>query len=271
MNQLKLLRFPELHYSCRESIHTLCTNITFAGSEMRKIMLTSSMAHEGKSFLSLCTLRTLAQLGRKVVLIDADLRKSQIASRYGMKVVSGSGKGVTHFLAGMCPLEEVIYETDVPNAHIIPVGHKVSNSLSLLNSPRFAQMLSRLEQEYDYVLLDTPPVGVIIDAAEIAKFCDGCVFVIKENTISRKAVAEAKSQIEVSGCEILGAVLNSVSFGSLSSKKYYNKYYYKRYGYYGGYYGGYGYGYGYGPDEHEETSKRSSGDRKKKKKPTRAQ
>lgn len=231
-NQLKLTRFPVLQYTCKEAINTLCTNLTFSGSDKKKIMFTSCMAHEGKSFITLCALRTLAQLGRRVVMVDSDLRKSQVAAKYGLKIVEGSGQGCTHYLAGMCSLEDVVYETDVPGAYMIPVGHNVNNSLSLLSTPRFGEMLDQLAQEYDYVLVDTPPVGVIVDAAEIAKFCDGAVFVVKENFTSRRELLDCKLQVLRAGCEPLGAVLNNVNIDSLSSKKYYNKHYYSHYDYY---------------------------------------
>ena len=229
MNKLELTRFPELDYACKEAINTLCTNLTFSGSDTRKIMLTSCQAHEGKSFLTLCITRTLAQLGYRVVLVDADLRRSQIASRYGMQIKEGTGRGTSHYLAGKEALENVIYETDVPGAYMVPVGYEVSNSLALLNSPRFASMLDQLLTQFDYVLVDAPPVGVIIDAAEIAKFCDGTVLVVKYNNVSRRELHDVKSQIDRSGCKILGVVINEVEFDSLSSKKYYNKHYYTHY------------------------------------------
>ena len=84
MNKLELTRFPALDYACKEAINTLCTNLTFSGSDIRRIMLTSCQAHEGKSFLTLCIQRTLAQLGYRVVLVDADLRRSQIQSRQSL-------------------------------------------------------------------------------------------------------------------------------------------------------------------------------------------
>lgn len=229
MNKLELTRFPELDYACKEAINTLCTNLTFSGSDTKKIMLTSCQAHEGKSFLTLCVSRNLAQLGYRVVLVDADLRRSQIASRYGMKLLEGDGKGTSHYLAGKADLDSVIYETDVPGAYMIPVGYEVSNSLALLNSPRFAAMLDELLTKFDYVLVDAPPVGVIIDAAEIAKFCDGTVLVVKYNNVSRRELHDVKAQIDRSGCKILGVVINEVEFESLSSKKYYNKHYYTHY------------------------------------------
>lgn len=229
MNKVEFTRLPALDYACDEAINTLCTNLTFAGEDKRKIMVTSCQASEGKSFLTINIMRTLARLGHSVVLVDADLRRSQIAARYGMRVVEGSGQGLTHFLAGMCPLGEVVYQTNVPGACIIPVGHEVSNSLALLSTPRLQRMLEQLRQKFDFVLVDAPPVGVIIDAAEIAKFCDGTILGVKYNAISRRELIEAKAQLERTGCRILGAVLNNVAFDTISSKKYYNKHYYTHY------------------------------------------
>lgn len=229
MNKIELVRFRPLDYACKEAINTLCTNLTFVGEEKRIIMVTSTHAHEGKSFLTMNIMRTLAQLGKKVVLVDADLRKSQIMSRYGLRVREGSGNGTVHYLAGMCSLNDVVYETGIPGAYMVPVGREVSNSLALLSTPRLSHMLRELQSRFDFVLVDAPPVGVIIDAAEIAKSCHGVIFAVKYNEVSRRDLAEAKNQIERTGCEILGAVLNDVDLETLSSKKYYNKSYYNSY------------------------------------------
>lgn len=229
MNKLELVRFRALDYACKEAINTLCTNLTFVGNDKRILMFTSTQAHEGKSFLSMNTMRTLAQLGKKVVLVDCDLRKSQIAAKYGVRIQEGTGYGTVHYLAGMCGLNDVLYETGIPGAYMVPVGREVSNSLALLSTPRLRQMLKALEERFDFVVVDAPPVGVIIDAAEIAKSCDGTIFAVRYNMISRKDLLEAKTQIVRAGCPVLGAVLNDVDLEALSSKKYYNKSYYTHY------------------------------------------
>ena len=229
MNKLELVRFRTLDYACKEAINTLCTNLTFVGNDRRIIMVTSTQAHEGKSFLSMNIMRTLAQLGKKVVLVDCDLRKSQIAAKYGVRIQEGTGYGTVHYLAGMCSLNDVLYETGIPGAYMVPVGREVSNSLALLSTPRLKQMLRALQERFEFVIVDAPPVGVIIDAAEIAKSCDGTIFAVRYNMISRKELLEAKTQIVRAGCEVLGAVLNDVDLEALSSKKYYNKSYYTHY------------------------------------------
>lgn len=223
MNTIEITRFKTLSYACAEAMNTLCTNLTFAGEDKKVLMVTSAQAHEGKSFVTMNIMRTLSSLGHKVCLVDADLRRSQITSKYGLKIKEGQGMGLTHYLAGMCSVETVLYTTDMPNASIVPLGHEVSNSLALLSTGRMARLLAYLRERFDYVLVDAPPVGVIIDAAEIAKSCDGTVIALKYNAVSRRDLMEVKRQIDRSGCPILGVVLNSVAFDSLSSKHYYHK------------------------------------------------
>lgn len=234
MYKLEITRFKELDYACNEAINTLCTNLIFTGSDKKKLMFTSCTAHEGKTFVAMNAMRTFARLGRRVILIDADLRRSQILTRYGLVAEEGEGHGLAHYLAGIAALDDVIYETNIPGAYMIPAGYAVSNSLELLNNRLFEKMMNRLAEQFDYVIVDAPPVGMIIDAAEIARNCDGAALVVKYNAISRRELEEAKRQMLRAGCPILGAVLNNVEFDSLISKKYYNKSYYSHYesGYY---------------------------------------
>ena len=189
-------------------------------------MMTSCHASEGKSMITMNMMRTFARLGKRVVLVDADLRRSVLLARYGGRVQKGAQFGLTHYLAGMCSAEDALYETNISGAYIVPVGREVGNSLSLLTSQKLSQLLEWLDSKFDFVLVDAPPVGMIIDAAEIAKSCDGVVFVINYNAVSRREMLEAKKQIELTGCQILGAVLNNVSFDTIASKKYYYKSYY---------------------------------------------
>ena len=134
MKQLKITKFPALNYAGNEAFNTLSTNLSFAGASVKKIMITSCHAAEGKSYLSINLMRTLAQRGIKVALVDADLRRSMVNNDYGLKYEDGrsDGKGLSHFLAGMVGMDEVIYQTDIPNAIMVPVGRDVPNPLALL-------------------------------------------------------------------------------------------------------------------------------------------
>ena len=108
--------------------------------------------------------------------------------------------------------------------------------MTLIDTPYFGEMLDHLATQFDLILIDTPPVGVVIDAAEIGRRCDGCVLIVNYNTTRRRELVEAKNQMEQSGCPVLGCVINKVTFDTLSAKKYYNKGYYNHY-YKSGYYG----------------------------------
>ena len=230
MNRLEFTRFGALDYACTEALNTLCANLSFVGSDIKKIMVTSSQASEGKTFLTMHMMRTLAGLGKRVVFVDADLRRSVIANRYGIRGLSANSRGLAHYLAGISEIEDIVYSiADIQGAYMVPVGREVSNSLSLLSTPRLPKLLEWLAQSADIVLVDAPPIGVIIDGAEIAKSCDGTLLVVSYKDVSRRELNECKKQIERAGCPVLGAVLNNVTFDTISSKKYYYRTYYSQY------------------------------------------
>ena len=229
MKNVAITLFPPLDYAAAEAINTLCTNLSFAGAAVKKIMITSCHASEGKSYLAMNIMRTMASLGKVVTLVDADLRRSQIGVEYGLQYSMPQPQGLTHYLAGMATLEDVVYATDIEGAYMVPVGREVSNSLSLLNTPRLPFLLDNLAKQMDFVIVDAPPVGVIIDAAEIAKSCDGTLFAVSYNEVARKELANAKRQIDQTGCRVLGAALNNIEMDSYTSRKYYNKSYYSHY------------------------------------------
>jgi len=178
-------------------------------------------------------MRTLAELGKRVVVIDADMRRSVLIAQYGIRV-NAKPRGLAHYLSEQCDWEEIIYRTNIEGAHIIFHGQDVVNSLALLTTPRLPLLLNQLSEVYDIVLIDSPPIGLIIDAAEIARSCDGAVFVVSNNSIARRELIDARAQLEKAGCHILGAVLNKVTFNTHISKKHYYKTYYSHYssGYY---------------------------------------
>ena len=233
MRSLSINLFSPLNYAGAEAVNMLCTNLSFSGENVKKIMLTSCHASEGKSYLSMNIMRTVAKLGKSVVLVDADLRRSMIIQKYGIQFDSEEqAMGLSHFLAGMADESSVVYETDIPGAYMVPVGRKVSNSLPLLNSQRFQRLLDDLAEQFDYVIIDAPPIGLVIDAAQIAKFCDGTVLVVGFNSVRRQELIDAKDQIAQTGCPILGAVMNMTEYDNYLSKKYSYKSYYSHYGYY---------------------------------------
>ena len=180
-------------------------------------------------------MRTLAELGKYVVLLDADLRRSTIDTDYQARYTGGEKLGLAHYLAGKCEIEDILYQTDIDGAYFVPIGIAVSNSLALLNSPRFQTLIRQLSSQADYVLVDAPPIGVIVDASEIAKSCDGAMLTVGYNMVRRKDLEEARQQIELSGCTALGAALNNVPQDAFENRKYAGRSYYNHYGHYGQY------------------------------------
>lgn len=234
MNELNITRFPPLGYACTEAVNTLCTNLSFSGVDVKKIMITSCHSGEGKSYLAMNIMRTMAKLGKMVTLVDADLRRSSITATYGLQFRNSDQKpGLAHYLAGKEEEGDVIYRTNIEGAYMVPLGREVSNPLPLLNTQRFERLLDDLAAQSDYVLVDAPPVGMVIDAAQIAKYCDGTLIVVDYNSVHRQELIDVKNQLEQTGCPILGTVLNMVDYDSYLSKKYYYKSHYYNYGYYG--------------------------------------
>ena len=226
-NKIKLERSMKDDYNYNEAIKTLRTNIQFCGSNIKTIMITSSMPDEGKSDISMALAQSLTQIGKKVLLIDADIRKSILVARYQL---DQEVFGLSQYLSGQKNLDEVLYNTTTENLDIIFSGPYSPNPAELLEEGLFEKMVEAAKADYDYVIIDTPPMANLIDGAIVARHCDGAVIVIESGAISYRLEQKVKSQIEKSGCRILGVVLNKVD---LSEDKYYGKY--RKYGKYGKY------------------------------------
>ena len=218
---MKITRFPVLDYACNEAINTLCTNLFYCGDNIRTVLFTSRYEQEGKSSITMNVMRTLASCGKRVVLVDTDLRCSSLARRYRFAYANQQVNGLAQYLAGMCPLDDVLYATNLPNAFLIPAGREVLSSLQLLSSPRYGEMMEILRQHFDVILVDSPPAGVIVDAVEIAKYCDGAIIVVAHNVGRKQDIAEIASNINKTGCKVLGAVMNGVNLNSFRNRKYY--------------------------------------------------
>lgn len=234
----------ENDYSYNEALKTLRTNLQFCGSNIRTIMFTSSVPDEGKSDIAFSTAGALAQIGKKVLLVDADIRKSVLATRFQLTQKVG---GLSQYLSGQKTLEEVVYDTNYENLSIIFAGPYSPNPAELLEEELFTELLQKAREEFDYIIVDTPPIGSVIDGAIVAQKCDGVVLVIESGAISYRLEQRVKEQLEKSGSRILGVVLNKVEskaggyYSKYGKYKRYQKY--KKYGKYGGYYGSDQYGH----------------------------
>lgn len=210
-------------YLTNEAFKTLRTNILFCGTDIKTIVLTSSRENEGKSTVAAQLAKSLAEAGKSTLLIDADMRKSVLLRK---SVRARNFFGLSELLSGQAALEQVLYNTQNENFDVIFSGQFPPNPVELLGSKAFASFLDELKQQYDYVIIDSPPLGSVIDAAVIAAVCDGSVIVINPGKITGSEAIEVKNQLLKSGCKLLGVILNDVD----SKRKYYKKYY-KKYEY----------------------------------------
>ena len=206
-------------YRSNEAYKTLRTNVEFSGADNKVIVFTSCTPNEGKSTVSLSLAQSLAEGGKKVLFVDADLRKSVLMGRHK---VNGDLKGLSHFLSGQSEVDDIIYKTQEPGLMVIFSGVVPPNPAELLGHKRFSSFITSARKIYDYIIIDAPPLGSVIDSAIAAAVCDAAVLVIAANAISYKFARVVKEQLEKSNCPILGVVLNKVN---MKQNKYYGKYY----------------------------------------------
>ena len=184
MNRLNI-ELEDLNYDMEEEFKTLRTNLMFCGVDKKVILITSTFPGEGKTEKSVYLSAALAKMNKKVLLLDMDLRKSVLVSRFEMGKVQ---YGMSHFLSGQCPLSDVICATNVPKLHVAVAGPSTPNTTELLASEKFHKMLESLKDVYDYIIIDSAPLGLVIDAAIIAKECDGAVLVIESGKTKYRLV-----------------------------------------------------------------------------------
>ena len=228
------LRFDKSEdYRIKEAFKTLRTNIEFSGADLKVIAVTSCTPNEGKSSVAMELAKAFAEAGKRTLLIDADMRKSILVGRYKTGAVR---LGLTHILVGREKLSDVICKTNFPKLYMIFAGPVPPNPSELLGGESFETLVNKTKQLFDYVIVDTPPLGSVIDAAVAAKKCDGTILVVENNAVSYKFVQNVKAQLDKSGSRILGVVLNKVDM-STKSYGHYGKYFGMYYGYYYGQYG----------------------------------
>ena len=231
-NKVILGNMPSLPYAIEEAVNRLRVNMSFLGEDVKKIMVISTMPDEGKSEVAFAAARSMAQIGKHVVFIDADIRKSVLVSRYQL---TEEVSGLSQYLSGQKGMKEILYDTNLENLSVIFAGPYSPNPAELLEEDLFEDLVHALETEYDYVIIDTPPMANLIDGAILARNCDGAVMVIESGAISYRLEQKVKNQLDKTGCRILGVVLNKVD---LHEDGYYGKY--GKYGKYAGKYSRYG-------------------------------
>ena len=230
MELVKFGKLKEQSYTMKESLRALKTNIQFCGDDIRTLLVTSSVPNEGKSTVALDLARSLTESGNRVLFIDTDMRKRgdrKIMARHPCRFREICG--LSHYLSGQRRLEEVMYGTEIPGLFMIFAGPSVPNPTEILEKKYFQELLNFGKEHFNYIIIDCAPIGAAIDAAVVAKYCDGAIIVIGQGMASARMIQSVKKQLEASGVRILGAVLNKVNNKKNSHVS----------GYYGNYYGSY--------------------------------
>jgi succinoglycan biosynthesis transport protein ExoP len=224
--QLIMRRDPKNPVS--EAYRTLGTNIQYMASRenLRVIMVTSSMGGEGKSTTSSNLAVVLAQAGKRVILVSADLRRPRIHNFFGLR----NDVGLSHVLSDGATLTQVARDPGIPNLRVITGGFIPHDPAALLGSQRAARFIESLRDAADFVLIDTPPVLAVADASILAPLVDGTMFVLDAEHSSRSAMVQSRDQLENAGATITGIVYNNFDPGQSSAYPYYSSYYYQYYG-----------------------------------------
>ena len=214
-----------------EAYKALRTNFNFATSNGQKriILITSTLQDEGKSGLAINLAISLVQAGSKVLLIDADMRNPSL-HRY-LHIRTDASRGLSTLLTGQVKVRDCLKTTE-QGVDVIGSGLVPPNPTELICSDAMRELLQDMSKQYDYVICDTPPVGIITDAAALSPLCDGVLFVVRHRFAVRKQVHGAMRNLQSVNAKILGTVLTQYAVRKDGEK----------YGYYH-YSGGYGYGY----------------------------
>lgn len=220
MKKVEIERFPVLDITGKELMNIISGNVSLFEKKCRKIVITSALKGEGKSFVTLQLARTLANSGKNVAIVDADLRNSQFIQQYQI-VINEKICDLKAYLSGHCSIDDVLYKTDISDISIILSKEMSEDPISLIETQLFSDMLEWLTLRFDFVLVDTPPVGITADAARIARKCDGVILVARYNKTNRKDFKEVGRRLEFTGCPILGCIINKVNFKGISVRKHY--------------------------------------------------
>ena len=241
-----------LSFAASEAYKLLRTNLLFSLPEKHChiIGVTSSVRGEGKSTTSVNLSYTIAQSGKRVLLIDADMRLPSVAIKLDLK----GAPGLSNLIAGLRSERSCLRQSNqLENWYILPAGDIPPNPSELLGSEKMHALLQHYEEIFDVIIIDLPPVNIVADALVISKWADGLICVVRQNYTDRRALSDCMYQIQKLGSHFLGFVMTDAAVGETG---------YKSYGKYGKKYGyGYGYGYGYESADSGKSSQKAEAKR----------
>ena len=224
---------PNISFAASEAYKLLRTKLQFSfvdENDNHIIGLSSALSGEGKSLTAVNLAYSLAQLDKRVLLVDCDMRRPTLAEKLSLLKYPG----LSSYLTRQCGLDELVQVCDMKSGsnpfYVICAGQNPPNPVELLSSERMKKALKAMRSVYDYVILDLPPVGEVSDALAVAKETDGMLMVVRQNYCDRNVLAETVRQFEFINSKILGVVFNCTNdnVGKGYYRKYYKKYY-KRY------------------------------------------
>lgn len=218
----------DLQFKVTEAYKAVRTNIVFSllKENCKKIVISSSVSGEGKTTSAVHIAISLGQMDKKVLLIDADLRKPRINQFFEID----NTPGLTNYLGGMADYGKILHVTNYKNLSVITAGILVPNPSELLASDKMSSFLQELESQFDYIVIDTPPLNVVVDAMPLIKLSDGVILIIKEGASTYPELNKTIKSLEMVDAKILGFVMNATQAKAKRSYKHG--------------YGGYGYEYG---------------------------
>ncbi len=221
-----------------EAFRNFRTNLQYANIDInaKTYLVTSYLPSEGKTFTSSNLAAILAKSGKKTVLIELDLHKPRVYRRFGLLPQT---IGITTCITGQNTYEEIISETHIPNLYCIYAGPIPPNPSEFVLSNKMKEIIDRAKIDFDYVIIDTPPAGLLSDSLYLIQQVDASIFVLNTRSSSKKVINFIENVIEANNLKNVLLLLNGVSRAG-------KKYYYQGYGYSYGYGYGYGYGKGYG-------------------------
>ncbi len=216
----------KLPFVYTEAYKALRTNVEFlsASNNAKSIIITSSLSGEGKTCLSINLAISLAQTGKKVIIIDCDLRKPKI-HKY-LRIKHSSQYGVSTVLGGTAEIDNAIGYLEDLKLYVMLAGPVAPNPSELLNSSRCKDMFEKLAERFDYIICDTAPAAVVTDAVALSQYADGTIFVVRQNYATVDQINEAVSRLKKVNAKILGAVLNGYNAKTDSTNDYGQYYYY---------------------------------------------
>jgi capsular exopolysaccharide synthesis family protein len=201
-----------------------------ADKGVRRLLVTSPSPQEGKTTVAANLAIVMAQSGLKVLIVDTDMRRPRVHKAFQ---INRPVKGISTMILGETELHDSVVHTVIPNLDILPCGPTPPNPSELLHTAAFASIMREISNNYDRVIFDSPPIGVVTDAAIISKMVDGTVLIVKSLKTTKDSASHAISVLKDIDSEILGAVLNGLDLNNRKYGRYYY-YYYNKYGYYYG-------------------------------------